>query len=64
MPSPSERYAAALARGAVGRSELGAFAAGYLFGPGDSMQRLAPYEFCRIRNISAQDRAEVFHLPR
>lgn len=39
-------------------------AAGYLFGPGDSMRRLAPYEFCRIRNISAHDRAEVFHLPR
>ncbi|MDQ5974624.1 MAG: ATP-dependent helicase HelY, partial [Actinomycetota bacterium] len=39
MPSPSERYAAALARGAVGRSELGAFAAGYLFGLDDFQVR-------------------------
>ncbi len=34
--------------------------AGYLCGPGDSMQRLAPYEFCRVHNINSRDRREVF----
>ncbi|MCC6586331.1 MAG: glycosyltransferase [Bryobacterales bacterium] len=35
-------------------------AVGYLAGPSDAMERLAPYEFCRIRNITAEDRTEVF----
>lgn len=37
-------------------------AAGYLCGPGDSMQRLAPYEFCRVHNVNERDRREVFGL--
>lgn len=35
---------------------------GYLCGPGDSMRRLAPYEFCRANNVNARDRREVFGL--
>ena len=39
MPSPSERYAAAQARSRFERSELGAFAAGYVFGLDDFQVR-------------------------
>lgn len=37
-------------------------AVGYLRGPGNSMQRLAPYEFCRVHNVNAHDRREVFGM--
>lgn len=35
MPTPAERYAAAVSRSRMDRTELGAFAAGYLFGLDD-----------------------------
>ncbi|MBK9740146.1 MAG: DEAD/DEAH box helicase [Actinobacteria bacterium] len=39
MPSPAERYAAAVTRAQVERSEVGAFAAGYVFGLDDFQVR-------------------------
>jgi hypothetical protein len=59
--SPWLRCLPALAIG-LGMDGVGQ-AVGYLAGPGDAVERLGPYEFCRVRNVNERDQREVFGFP-